>query len=65
MKTNNERREFFTKLGFGALSAGLASLIPFKLFSQSKPESKMDKKNPESNVKISINPMAVKREKRK
>ncbi|MFA5832597.1 MAG: hypothetical protein WDA22_03875 [Bacteroidota bacterium] len=63
MKTNTERRKFFKKAGISAVGAGLLSALPFKLFSQSNNEVK----NPEQqgSISININPMAVKREKRK
>ncbi len=61
MKTNTERRKFFKKAGLSAISAGVMSMIPFKLFAHSHEESK----NPQTKVNITINPMAVKREKRK
>lgn len=58
MKTiNPERRKFFTKLGFGALSAGVVNAIPFRLFAQSSAE----KKHSEQKITIAINPLAVKR----
>jgi len=61
MKTNTERRNFFKKAGISTVGAGLLSALPFKLFSQ------QEVKNPEQNISIpiKINPMAVKREKRK
>ncbi len=63
MKTNTERRKFFKKAGVSAISAGVMSMLPFKLFAQSQNESKSPQSN--ANVNITINPMAVKREKRK
>lgn len=66
MKTNithPERRIFFKKAGLSAMGAGLLSALPFGLFSQPK----KNEKNSEQNISnsITINPMAVKREKRK
>ena len=63
MKTNTERRNFFKKAGVSAIGTGVMSMLPLKLFAKSQNESK----NPHSttNVNITINPMAVKREKRK
>ncbi|MDP1675400.1 MAG: hypothetical protein Q8L88_00945 [Bacteroidota bacterium] len=63
MKTNTERRNFFKKAGLSAISAGVMSMLPFKLFAQS--HSHDESKNHQSKVNITINPMAVKREKRK
>ncbi len=63
MKTNTERRKFFKKAGVNAISAGVLGLLPFKLFAHSQDQN--GSKNPQSNVNITINPMAVKREKRK
>ncbi|MFA6439200.1 MAG: hypothetical protein WCX28_07825 [Bacteriovoracaceae bacterium] len=59
-KTNSTRRSFFRKAGAAAIGAGLLSAIPVKLVSRTKEE-----KHPEQNISITINPMAVKREKRK
>jgi hypothetical protein len=59
-KTNSTRRNFFKKAGVAAVGAGLFSAIPVKLFSRTKEET-----HPEQNISITINPMAVKREKRK
>lgn len=66
MKTNDtqtERRDFFKKAGLSAIGAGLLNALPFGLFSQAK----NNVKNPEQNISIpiKIDPMAVKREKRK
>jgi hypothetical protein len=59
-KTNSERRNFFKKAGVAAVGAGLLSALPVKLFSKPKEE-----RQPEQTISITINPMAVKREKRK
>ncbi len=64
MKTktmNSERRSFFKKAGIGAVGAALTSALPLSLF------SKEQVKNPDTNnsISIKIDPMAVKREKRK
>ncbi len=53
-KINNERRSFFAKFGFGALSAALVSVLPIKLFASSHNEE-------QKKVFVSINPLAVKR----
>lgn len=51
---NKERRTFFTKLGLGAVSAALLSMVPLKMFAVSKPVEK-------KNISVSINPLAVQR----
>ena len=58
---NSERRSFFKKAGIGAVGAALTSALPLSLF------SKEQVKNPDTNntISIKIDPMAVKREKRK
>lgn len=64
MKTiNPERRKFFTKLGFGALSAGVVNAIPFRLLEESFgfAQSSAEKKHSEQKITIAINPLAVKR----
>ncbi|MFA6540723.1 MAG: hypothetical protein WCT99_03905 [Bacteroidota bacterium] len=53
-KTNSERRKFFSRLGTGAVGAGLVSLLPSILLPSAK-------KNEAKSVSVSINPMAVKR----
>ena len=61
MEINSERRKFFKKAGASAIGAALLSAVPFGLFAKKQQEVK----NPEQNISITINPMAVKREKRK
>lgn len=58
---NSERRSFFKKAGIGAVGAALTSALPLSLF------AKEQVKNPDTNnsISITIDPMAVKREKRK
>ncbi len=56
-KINSERRKFFSRLGIGALSAGLMSFLPSKLFSAVSRNNETSKHS----VSISVNPMAVKR----
>ena len=63
MKTNTERRKFFKTAGLRAISAGVIAMLPFNLFAHSHDESKNPQSN--ANIPIKINPMAVKREKRK
>ncbi|GEM_PF-2584539 len=65
-KVNTERRKLFARFGIGALSAGLMSVIPAKLFSGMKSEEKKSAQSEQSkkSVSISINPNAVKRTKR-
>lgn len=65
-KVNTERRKLFARFGIGALSAGLMSVIPVKLFSWMKSEEKISAQSAQSkkSVSISINPNAVKRTKR-
>jgi hypothetical protein len=65
IEINSERRNFFKKAGLSAISVGLMGLLPFKLFANSKDGSKNPQSNANTNVNIIINPMAVKREKRK
>ncbi len=65
MKTNTERRKFFKKAGVSAISAGVMGLLPFKLFANAQTKSKNLQPSNNTNVNITINPMAVKREKRK
>jgi len=61
MKTNSERRNFFKKAGISAVGAALLSAVPLNLFA--KANTAATEKN--TAVTITINPMAVKREKRK
>ena len=63
MKTNSERRNFFKKAGLSIMSAGVVNALPFNLFSKNRTESK--EQNVKNETSIQINPMAVKREKRK
>lgn len=62
MKTpvNTERRKLFTRLGFGALSAGLMSLLPFRNLAAAPAKQQKS----EQHISISIDPMAVKRTKK-
>lgn len=60
MKTDNQRRNFFRKAGAAAIGAGLMTAIPVKLVSAAT-----NAKKSEQTISIAINPMAVKREKRK
>lgn len=60
MKTDNQRRNFFRKAGVAAVGAGLLGAIPATLAAKSAQPTKT-----EPTVAIKINPMAVKREKRK
>jgi hypothetical protein len=59
-KINPARRTFFTKFGLGALSAGVMSMVPLKIFGAPK---KNDKKSGQQ-ISITIDPMAVKRTKK-
>lgn len=52
---NMNRKDFFIKIGKGALLAALISALPIKLF------SKTEKISCQSNPKIKIHPSAVKR----
>ncbi len=49
------RKNFFEKIGKGALAAAVASVMPFKFFT-SAAEASSNK-----NIKIKIHPFAVKR----
>jgi len=60
MKTDNQRRNFFKKAGAAAVGAGLMTAVPAVLVAAAK-----DVKKSEQTISIAINPMAVKREKRK
>lgn len=62
MKPSNDRRTFFKKAGIGAIGASLLSIIPMKLFSRTP--SPMHRED-QSSIAIKINPLAVKREKKK
>lgn len=68
-KVNSQRRKLFAKFGIGAISAGILGAVPFKLFASSnvdkKNSEKSDRQQSGGSVSITINPMAVKREKRK
>jgi hypothetical protein len=55
---NNNRRNFFTKFGTGALATAVVSAIPLKLFASKKSEVNTNKK-----VTVQIHPSAVKRNK--
>ncbi len=59
MKTkrlDSSKRDFFAKAGLGVLSAALVSKIPFsKTFGGSNSAAQ------NSNIKVKINPLAVKR----
>ena len=59
-KINPARRNFFTKFGLGALSAGVVSMVPLKIFGAVK---KNDTKSGQQ-ISITIDPMAVKRTKK-
>ncbi len=61
MKTINERRNFFKKAALSVIGSGALSVIPFNLFQRKKDNAK----TPEQKIPITIDPMAVKREKRK
>lgn len=56
---NNNRRNFFTKFGTGALATAVVSAIPLKLFASKKSESSVNNKK----VTVQIHPSAVKRNK--
>jgi hypothetical protein len=60
---NSERRKFFKKAGLSAISAGMLSVLPSKLLAHTQNKSKHP--HSKENISININPMAVKREKRK
>ncbi|NUN68995.1 MAG: hypothetical protein HUU02_04740 [Bacteroidetes bacterium] len=60
MKTENQRRNFFKKAGAAAIGAGLMTALPEKLVAAAAAPKKS-----EQTISIAINPMAVKREKRK
>lgn len=54
---NPARRNFFTKIGLGALSAGVMSMVPLKIFGAPKKNAAQSGQQ----ISISIDPMAVKR----
>jgi hypothetical protein len=49
------RKNFFEKIGKGALAAAVASVMPFKFFSS------IAKASSNKNIRIKIHPSAVKR----
>ena len=59
-KINPAWRNFFTKFGLGALSAGVMNMVPMKIFGAPK---KSDTQSGQQ-ISISIDPMAVKRTKK-
>lgn len=61
-KMKLERRKFFGKLGKGAIGAFLLGLLPLSFWHKEK-NAEQTKQNPQSKMKVAINPMAVKRNK--
>ena len=64
MQKEIKRKEFFELIGRGAIAAAVLSFLPVKIFSfVSKRFKHNNRETNKSNIKITINPSAVKRNK--